>query len=447
MPSSLLLVNGLLADPATPPRVLTDHALLIQDGRIAKIASRSSIPANGVPTMDLGGKLVLPGFINAHTHLYSTFACGLAPAEPAADFLGILQHLWWRLDKALTLEDCYHSALPALLAAIRSGTTTLIDHHASPCAVRGSLDAIACAVLQTGLRACLCYEVSDRDGMEAARLGIEENQDFLRRCRGTPHDRIRGLFGLHASFTLSGSTLEAAGAAAKETQSGVHIHVAESEADQRITRERHGVRVVERLHRFGLLGRGSIAAHCVHLSDAEREHLAATGTMVVHNPQSNLNNAVGIADIGACQKRGITVGLGTDAMTADMLEELRTGVWSQRHKQGTPSAGVPELTSALWSGNPAIVSRLWGTDLGTLREGAMADIAIVEYAPPTPLTDESLLGHLVFGAMGGRVVTTIVGGEILMKDGTLLLDIDETEVMAHAQESARRVWSRFTLST
>ena len=447
MPSSLLLVNGLLADPAAAPRILAEHALLIEDGRIARIAPRLSFSANGVPTMDLDGKLVLPGFINAHTHLYSTFACGLTPGQPAADFLGILQNLWWRLDKSLTLEDCYHSALPALLAAIRSGTTTLIDHHASPSAIHGSLDIISRAVLETGLRACLCYEVSDRDGTEAARQGIEENREFLRRCRETPHDRVRGLFGLHASFTLSGSTLEAAGAAAKETQSGVHIHVAESEADQRITRERHGVRVVERLHRFGLLGAGSVAAHCVHLSDAERDLLASAGTMVVHNPQSNLNNAVGIADVGACQKQGITVGLGTDAMTADMREELRAGIWSQRHKQGNPSAGFSELTSALWSGNPAIASRLWGMNLGTLREGALADIAIVEYAPPTPMTDESLLGHLVFGMLGGRVVTTIVGGEILMKDGTLLLDIDEEEVMAHSRESARRVWGRFTQST
>ena len=443
MQPPLLLINGLIADPAYPPRVLTDHALLIQKGRIARIAPRSAFLQADLASLDVGGKLILPGFINAHTHLYSTFACGLHRVEPAADFLGVLDRLWWRLDKALTLEDCYFSALPALLAAIRSGTTTLIDHHASPSAIRGSLGALVRAVTLTGLRACLCYEVSDRDGTEKALQGIEENRDFLQRCKESPNDRLRGLFGLHASFTLSGKTLAAAGAAAKETHSGVHIHVAESEADQRITIERHRLRVVERLHRFGLLGTGTIAAHCVHLSESERALLASTDTMVVHNPQSNLNTAVGIADVGAWIKEGITVGLGTDAMTTDMREELRTGIWAQRFGRNNASAGFFELTSALWSGNPTIASRLWGTNIGTLREGSAADIVVVDYVPATPLTDESLLGHLVFGMMRGRVNTTIVGGKILMKDGTLSLNIDEEEIMAHARECARRVWARF----
>jgi putative selenium metabolism protein SsnA len=443
MPPALLIVNGVLADPAPPQRVLRDHALLIEEGRIARIAPRSSFALTGATLLDAGGQLVLPGFINAHTHLYSTFACGLTRVENSSDFLGVLDHLWWRLDKALTLEDCYQSALPALLAAIRSGTTTLIDHHASPSAIRGSLDALARAVTETGLRACLCYEVSDRDGAEKAGEGVEENRDFLRRCKDSPGDRLRGLVGLHASFTLSGKTLDAAAAVTREMQTGVHVHVAESTADQQITAEKYGKRAVERLHRFGLLGADTIAAHCVHLSENEANLLAQTGTMMVHNPQSNLNNAVGIADIGACIRRGITVGLGTDAMTADMREELRAGVWSQRHGQSNPSAGFNELTSALWSGNPAIASRLWGEAVGTLREGSLADIAIIDYNPPTPLTGESLLGHLVFGMMNGRVDTTIVGGNILMKHRELTIDIDEEEAMAHAREAAERVWKRF----
>jgi putative selenium metabolism protein SsnA len=443
MQPPLLLRNGIIADPSSPPRVLRDHALLIENGRIARIAPQSAFLQTDVASLDAGGKLILPGFINAHTHLYSTFACGLHRAEPATDFLNVLDHLWWRLDKALSLEDCFHSALPALIAAIRSGTTTIVDHHASPSAIHGSLDAIARAVTVSGLRACLCYEVSDRDGADKALEGIEENRHFLQGCKESSNDRLCGLFGLHASFTLSDSTLTAAGAAAEERQSGVHIHVAESEADQRLTEARHGLRVVERLHRFGLLGTGTLAAHAVHISASERALLASTGTMVVHNPQSNLNNAVGIADVGACVREGVTVGLGTDAMTADMREELRTGIWAQRFGRNDASAGFSELTSALWSGNPAIATRLWGTDIGTLREGSLADIAIIDYSPATLLTDESLLGHLVFGMMRGRVDTTIVGGTILMNEGRLSPNIDEMEIMAHARESARRVWSRF----
>lgn len=442
MSPSLLITNGVLGDPSGPPRVLRDHALLIEEGRIARIAPRSSFAHDGIPICDAGGKLVLPGFINAHTHFYSTFACGLSCIEESTDFLGVLDHLWWRLDRALTPDDCFYSALPALLAAIRSGTTTLIDHHSSPSAIAGSLDILSRAVRQTGVRACLCYEVSDRDGPEKAEQGVEENRRFLEQCRISPDDHLRAMFGLHASFTLSGKTLEAAGVVSGDAQSGVHIHIAESAADQLITTEKYGKRVVDRLHRFGLLGADTLAAHCVHLSDAERALLASTNTMVVHNPQSNMNNAVGIADIGAFVDGGITVGLGTDAMTADMQEELRSGIWAQRHSKGNPSAGFGELTTALWSGNPAIASRLWGTPVGILSEGALADLVIVDYDPATPLVDDSLLGHLVFGMLRGRVVTTIVGGRILMKDGQLNIDIDEHEVMAKARECAKRVWGR-----
>jgi putative selenium metabolism protein SsnA len=443
MPHSLLLINGLLADPASPHRVLRDHALLIEEDRIARIAPRASFASAEVKTIDAQGKLVLPGFINAHTHLYSTFACGLSGVENSRDFLGILNHLWWRLDKALTLDDCYLSALPALLAAIRSGTTTLIDHHASPMAIPGSLEALARAVGQTGLRACLCYEVSDRDGEEKTAEGIEENRSYLNNCKASPQDYLRGLFGLHASFTLSDRTLEIAADVAAGLRTGVHIHVAESTSDQEISKAKYGRTAVERLQKFNLLGPDTIAAHCVHLSDMETEILASSGTMIVHNPQSNLNNAVGIADVGRYIKRGITVGLGTDAMTPDMREELRAGVWAQRIGQKNPSAGFMELTSTLWCGNPAIATRLWGTPVGTLREGSLADIVIFDYTPPTPVTDDSLLGHLVFGMMNGCVETTIVGGKILMENRELRIDIDEEEVMARAREAAERVWRRF----
>ncbi len=457
MAQKLLLRNGRIAIPSTPQQVLEGHSLLMENGMIARIAPASDVSAPGAEVIDARGKLVLPGFINAHTHLYSTFACGLNQVPASKDFFEVLNHLWWRLDKALTLDECYAGALPTLIACIRSGTTTIIDHHSSPSAIRGSLDALARAADLTGLRACLCYEVSDRDGEEKALQGIAENREFLTAQtseapvseslssaslkRGV--DKVRGLFGLHASFTLSDRTLENAACTARDAGSGVHIHVAESEMDQQSTLAAHKIRVVHRLHRFGLLGPSSIAAHCVHVDDSERDLLASSGTAVVHNPQSNLNNAVGIADVVDLKRRGALVGLGTDAMTTDMREELRTGLWAQRWRQHAPSAGFGELTSALWDANPAIASRIWGRDLGLLREGAVADIVLVDYDPPTPLTSDSLAGHLVFGMMRGRVDTTIVDGRVLMQHGELKLDLDEKEVMAHARESAQRVWGRF----
>lgn len=443
MASRLLLVNGVVADPSpVSPRVLYDHALMIEDGRIARIAPSAEFNDLEVDYLDLSGRLILPGFINLHTHLYSTFARGLHTVEPAADFAGVLRNLWWKLDRALSLDACYYSAVPVLLEAIRSGTTTIIDHHASPHAVRGSLAALHRALRDTGLRGCLCYEVSNRDGETVAAEGIAENADFLTSCRQQQDGLIAGLFGLHASFTLSDRTLEQAVAAAQVAQTGFHIHVAEATTDQDVTFLLTGERVVGRLHRLGILGDRTIAAHAVHVNDADIDLLAATGTVVAHNPQSNMNNAVGIADVERLRSRGVAVGLGTDAMTHDMRQELRAGLWAQRLKQENPSAGWSAMLAAQWDVNPMMASRLFGRPLGIMAEGMMADLIAIPYDPPTPLTNDALHGHLVFGIGSAPVDTTIVNGRVLMYRGKLELELDEAEIMARARECAIAVWRK-----
>ena len=445
MPSPLLLKHGVIADPSpSAPRVLYDHALLIEEGRIARIAPYREFEESDVPVLDLSGRIVLPGFINLHTHLYSTFARGLHAIQPAADFTGVLKNLWWKLDRALTVDACYYSAIPVLLEAIRSGTTTIVDHHASPMAVRGSLEALQRALLDTGVRGCLCYEVSDRDGEKVAEAGIEENAAFLASCGKDDGAMVRGLFGLHASFTLSDRTLESAVAAAHASDAGFHIHVAEAPADQETTQWLSGVRVVERLHRNGILGERTVAAHAVHVKDAEMDLLASTGTVVAHNPQSNMNNAVGIADLERLRAHGVAVGLGTDAMTHDMRQELRVGLWAQRLKQASPSAGFTALTEALWRVNPMMAGRLFGMPIGMMTPGAAADLIALEYDPPTPLTNDSLPGHLVFGIASAPVDTTIIGGRVVMYQRKLRLDLDEKEVMAKVRESASEVWRRLS---
>ena len=443
MASRLLLVNGVIADPSpVSPRVLYDHALMIEGGRIARIAPTAEFNELDADFLDLTGRLILPGFINLHTPLYSTFARGLHTVQPAADFAGVLKNLWWKLDRALTLDAVYHSAVPVLLEAIRSGTTTIIDHHASPRAVRGSLAAVHRALRDTGLRGCLCYEVSDRDGEAVALDGIAENAGFLASCRQHQDGMIAGLFGLHASFTLSERTLELAHASAREVDAGFHCHVAEASTDQDVTFMLTGERVVARLHRLGILGDHTIAAHAVHVNDAEMDLLAATGTVVAHNPQSNMNNAVGIADVERLRSRGVAVGLGTDAMTHDMRQELRSGLWAQRLKHEDPSAGWSAILAAQWDVNPAMATRIFGRQVGVMTEGAVADLIAIPYDPPTPLTNDALHGHLVFGIAPAPVDTTIVNGRVLMYRGKLELELDEAEVMARARECAGSVWDR-----
>jgi putative selenium metabolism protein SsnA len=386
--SSLLIANGTVLTFGESGRVLPGHDVVCDGGVITSIAPHD--PATRADrVVDAAGKVVMPGLINAHTHFYSAFARGLGKAAPSADFREVLEHMWWRLDRTLTVEDCRVSALVTLIDAVRHGATTLIDHHASPGAVRGSLAAIADAVRQVGVRACLCYETSDRDGGAVAADGIAENVEFVARCRREHDQHLRALFGLHASFTLGDATLEKAAAAGRELGAGFHVHVAEAASDQASCVAAHGLRVVERLERFGILGPGTIAAHCVHVDDREIDLLAATGTVVVHNPQSNMNNAVGTANVLAMLGRGVRVGLGTDAMTTAMLEELRAVVWAQRQARGNPSAAFLEAVAMLTRTNPAIASALWGMPIGEIAVGAAADLVLLDYDPPTPLTSDN----------------------------------------------------------
>ena len=442
MTRPLLIENGTVLATGGTPRVLRRYSILIEGGLITRVAPSGRFGRFAGQRLDASGKVVLPGLINAHTHCYSTFARGLTKVKPARDFTGVLKNLWWRLDSVLTTEDCYSSALIALLDSIRHGTTTLIDHHASPRAATGSLAAIERAVDEAGLRACLCYEVSDRDGARIAQEGLAENVAFIRRCRERADDRVKALFGLHASFTLSDATLEQAADLGGGLNTGFHIHVAEGHGDQESAWHAAGMRVVERLKQFGILGDRSIAAHCIHINRREMGLLAETKTAVVHNPQSNLNNAVGIADVIAMTRRGVLVGLGTDAMTTNMLEELRVALWGQHHANENPSVGFGEVVNALLVNNAAIAGRIFGLRLGEIGEGAAGDVAVFEYDPPTPLDDTNVAGHIVFGLSQAAVDSTVVGGRVLMKHRKLRLNIDEARANARARELARKLWQR-----
>ncbi len=428
-------------DPKAP--LLEHHAILVEDGVIIRIAPEAEFSLLRCERIDADGKLILPGLINAHHHFYSTLVTGLGKAAPSKDFNAVLENLWWRLDKKLLADDIYISALVSALYAIKKGCTTIIDHHASPYAIRGSLALIAKAMKKAGIRASLCYEVSDRDGLDKAQEGIEENVQWLRSLEENPDPKLKGLFGLHAAFTLSDNTLNQISTLVAELNCGTHIHAAEAESDELYNIQHHGKRVVERLCDLGLVNKNSILAHGVHLNAREMMLVAESGAAIVTNPQSNLNNAVGIADIVKMTELGITVGLGTDAMTVNMLEELRVGLWAQHLKQANPSAGFMELANTLVKNNPRIAQKYWAAGHGTIANGSPADIIFVDYDPHTPLTDQTWLGHLIYGISQANVSATICAGEMLMWNGQLLLDLDEAEVMSRSRSLAKQLWERF----
>ncbi|MDR7523382.1 MAG: amidohydrolase family protein, partial [Armatimonadota bacterium] len=247
------------------------------DGRIAGAGAA----APGGAHRDCSGCLVIPGNVCAHTHLYSALARGMPyRLDPPANFTQILQRVWWRLDRALDEEAIRASALVGGMGALLCGTTTLIDHHASPNAIDGSLDIIADALETLGVRSVLCYEVTDRDGPERAAAGLRENRRFLAQARRL----ARGMAGAHASFTLSDETLAACVDVARQAGVGIHIHAAEDGADQRDCQARFGMRVIQRLARAGALGPDALLAHCIHLNGEEVELLLASGATVAHNP-------------------------------------------------------------------------------------------------------------------------------------------------------------------
>ncbi|MBN1773253.1 MAG: putative aminohydrolase SsnA [Deltaproteobacteria bacterium] len=424
--------------------MLERAGVLVEDGRIKALGPFTALRrrAPRVRTLEAEHAVVLPGLINAHTHLYSALARGMAvPGEPASNFVQILERLWWRLDKVLEPDDHEVSALVGLVDCVRCGVTTIVDHHASPYACVGSLAALRRAVERVGVRAALCYEVSDRDGVLAARAAIEENLRLARALRRHPSDGVTAMFGIHALFTVSDRTLGECVEAARAAKLGLHLHVAEDGADVRYNLRRHGERVVERLHRFGALGPRTLAAHCVHVDRREVGLLARTGTLVAHNPESNMGNAVGFAPVFDLLARGVTVGLGTDGYTADVLRELKVASLIQRHASGDPRRGWAEVQAIAIDGTARLASRVFGSRLGVLAPGAPADLVVFDYPSPTPLRAANLLGHLQFGLDARHIVHVLARGRVLMRDRRLQT-VDEGAVMERAREHAARLWQR-----
>ncbi|HEX8991153.1 MAG TPA: putative aminohydrolase SsnA [Anaerolineales bacterium] len=432
--------NGIVVTLGAKNRVLWGGSVVTEGENIIDVGSAAEMGRKypAAQSMDCEGKVVLPGFICAHHHFYSTMARGMAiPGEPASNFVEILERLWWRLDKALSDEDILLSAQIPLIECIRNGTTTIIDHHASPSQREGSLDLIEKAVRQAGLRASLCYEVSDRN---AEGGGVEENRRFIHKI-GRGDGQIAAMMGLHASFTLSDKTLEECVGIAADAGVGCHVHVAEDAADREDSLKKYGMPTVHRLHAKGASGEKSLFIHCVHIDDSEMDTIASTGTAVVHNPESNMNNAVGVTRLFDLLRRGILVGLGTDGMSSDMLAQMRCAYLLHRLANHDPRVAFLEAPQLLLQNNADIAERQFGLRLGELAPGRPADMAILDYRPPTPLSEANFLGHLIFGLVDATVDTTVCRGKILMQNKQIL-GLDEERIAARSRELAPRVWQR-----
>lgn len=441
----LLIGNGKVITRDSSRPIIDNGCIAVDGNKIIEVGLTNELKGkyNTARFIDAKGKIIMPGFINTHMHYYSTFARGMAnDSPPAMSFTDILKGLWWRLDKVLTLEDVYYSAIMPMIDEIKNGVTTAFDHHASPYAIRGSLFKIAEAAELIGIRSNLCYETSDRDGEKIADEGIAENADFIKYCNSKKDDMMKGMFGLHASMTISDKTLDKCLNAISGLNTGFHVHCAEGIEDVEDSKAKYGKGVIERWYDAGVLSDKTIAVHCVHISDKEMDMLKEKNAIVVHNPESNMGNAVGTSPILKIFKKGILLGLGTDAYTNDMMESYKVANAVQKLVNNDSKVAWGEVPAMLFDNNREITERFINGQTGILKEGALADIILVDYNPPTPINENNINSHMVFGIIGRNVDTTIINGKVIM-EGRKLVNVDEEEIMAKGREHAAEVWKRF----
>ena len=415
--------------------VAIEGNLILEVGETAKL--KQKYPE--AEWIDADGGVIMPGLVNTHNHIYSAFARGLSiKGYNPHDFNDILEGMWWKIDRLLTKENDSLSAQAVYIDCIKNGVTTVFDHHASYLDIPGSLDTIADAAKALGVRTSLCYEVSDRDGKAKMTEAVLENERMILRANADDSDMLKGMMGLHAAFTLSDETL----ALCKQhtpSYTGAHIHVAEGPGDQVDSLHKYGKRIVERLYENGILGEKTLAIHCVHVSPAEMAILKQTNTMVVHNPESNMGNAVGCGPVIRLFQEGILLGLGTDGYTNDMLESYKVGNIIHKHNLCDPTVAWGEIPAMLFENNPRIAGRFFRKPLGVLKAGAYADVIVTDYDPLTPMDGGNANGHILFGMNGRSVVTTVCNGKVLMKDRKVLV-ADEKIVMQECRKSAAKLW-------
>lgn len=372
------------------------HAIIVRGEQVRAIVPEAELPRH-MERVDVDGRLIMPGFVNAHHHAYSALATGLAK-PPAADFKSVLEQLWWRLDERLDEEALTLSARWTALQCLQHGVTTVIDHHASYGVVRGALEIMRREFEASGLSSAVCFEVSGRHGRARALAALEENLLFQ------PSARTARLIGLHAGFTLDDDLLKEVQARVPQRE-GFHIHCAEDAID---TASAHG-RLIERLERFGIVRANSLLVHGVHLQEEELRRVAALGAAIVHCPESNMHNGVGAFDVVRAAGLGVRVVCGTDGLHSNMLRSYAAAYLLSRHTRRHPGVGFEE-TRRMYAATQALAGALFADSSGWLESGRRADIAVLAYRPHTPITAENVWGHVLYGAAPGPMHMTISGG-------------------------------------
>lgn len=438
---SILILKNVTAAQIYPAKVMEHVDIAIENDKILAVDANLSARYPQAQVKEMQGKLVIPGMVCAHNHFYSGLSRGIqANIAPSPDFISTLKNLWWRLDRALDEESLYYSGLICAIEAVRSGCTAVIDHHASPHYIAGSLSQLRNAFLKVGLRGITCFETTDRNfGSRELRDSVDENIRFAKevdsaRSKGEQPYLVEALIGAHAPFTVPDNGLRMLSEALKETGRGLHIHAAEDSYDVSHGHHHYGKDLLLRLAEFDLINSKSLVAHGLYLSDADIALLNAQDGFLVHNARSNMNNHVGYNQ-RLPQIRNLA--LGTDGIGSDMFEEMKFAFF--KHRDAGGPLWPDSFAKALSNGN-ILLSRNFNASFGQLAAGYQADLTICDYLPPTPLIAENIAGHIAFGLSSASVCSVMVNGVMIYEDRQFSFDCEP--IFKEAQKVAKKMWSR-----
>lgn len=413
----------------------------ITDGKIAEINEKPFNPSKdfskssgGKDTLNADGRVVTIPLINFHDHFYSRLAKGLLIKGKMDSFKNILKNLWWKLDFILDEEMIKASAQMAVLESIRQGITYIFDHHSSPQSSAGSLEIIANVMKEIDLRGVLCFEATNRNGSELAAEGIKENKDFVEKNS----DDIKSLLGLHASFTLSDESLSTASEILKKYNLGIHIHLCEDKVDKEESMKNYGASPIERLRKFHLLNNKSILSHGIHLSEKDYETICEFGCAIAYNPDSNLNNAVGLARLKNIPVE-IQILTGTDGMHSNPAKSLKQLFLLSRHC-GMSFDESFALVKRIYFDQFNFIKKYF-QDFSSLNIDDRADLILWDYIPPTPISKDNFLGHYVYGIVERPVHSVLQNGKLLMKE--FQLQFDDSNYNKNIVEQGHRLYNKF----
>ena len=412
-----------------------ENGYVVFDEVIHEVGEMKNFKDKGYQVVDGKGQLLMPNFVCAHSHIYSIFARGLSLPFDPHNFQEILDQMWWKLDSKIDNPITYYSGIAAGSEFLLNGVTTIIDHHASGTEILGSLSSLKKALDNTlHLRSILCFETSDRYPVDEC---IKENISFANRYHTST---VAGLFGMHASMSLSESTLKKVSRKLKGLP--IHIHVAESDMDEKDSIEKYHTSIIQRLDKHGLINKDSLIVHGVFLSDKELDIVKEREAYMVVNTTSNLNNAVGITDIKKFLNKEIPVMIGNDGLSSSMATEYLNAMYLTHLKNASPTAlNIGHIKDMINNAYDYVGRRL-DIKIGKIEKSYVSDFMLLSYNPFTEMNEGNAFGHIFYGLFPNFKPSDVyVSGKLLVKQGALTSKKVKEEVIK-SREYSKELWKR-----